>query len=318
MKTRIDYIDLIKGITIFGVVWVHTACYTWLSPILVNSIFFFLSGIFFRRMCFSEFLKTKVQTMLIPFVFFYILSYPFRLVVHYWDNRTFANFDWGCILDVFDISAQTDYLSVNVPLWFLLCLFIIQVIYYFISYMDKKLIFVVAISCFVFRNFFYSIPAPFMANAAFYYMGFFALGNLFGKSWIEKLSDTCFQHIALLLSVLLFAFVICVNVDSMSEYMQQQVKHVKLFMVFFAFMSIASLFNGNRYLGLLRFFGENSLIILGLHVLPLIIIRRISFKLFGDPTPMMGFVHSIICMVIMYLVILFCNNYIPRLVGRKK
>ena len=318
MKTRVDYIDLIKGLTIFGVVWVHTGHYDWLTPLLVNSIFFFLSGFFFRRKPITEFLRGKVYTMFIPFLFFYLISYPFRMLVHYWDYRTLSTFDWGCIWDVFDISARTDYLFVNVPLWFLICLFVIQVIYYFVSYLDKRLIAVLAVLCLMAKDVFYSVPAPFMINAAFYYMGFFALGNVLGKPWIEKLKDKRFRHISLLLSVVFTAIVIGLNYSFTNDWVMQQVKHVKLFMVFFTLMSVASFFNGNKHLAWLRFLGENSLTILGLHVLPLLIIRRISMKLFGDCTPMIGFVQSLICIVIMYVVILFCNKYIPRLVGKRR
>ena len=318
MKTRVDYIDLIKGLTIFGVIWVHTCHFDWLTSILVNSIFFFLSGFFFRRRPMKEFLQTKVYTMIVPFLFFYLLSYPLRILVHYWDNRTLSTFDWGCIWDIFDISARTDYLFVNVPLWFLICLFVIQVIYYFVSCLDKRLIAVLAIACLMSEGFFYSIPAPFMINAAFYYIGFFALGNLLGRPWIEKLKNPRFRHISLLVSVLFMSIVIGINVDCMGSWARQQMIHIKLFMVFFTLMSVASCFDGKKHLSLIRFFGENSLTIMGLHVLPLIVIKRISMKLFRDCTPMMGFVHSLICIAILYVAILFCNRYIPFLIGKKK
>lgn len=41
MNKRIDYIDVIKGVVIFCVVWVHTSYPKWLTALLVNSIFFF-------------------------------------------------------------------------------------------------------------------------------------------------------------------------------------------------------------------------------------------------------------------------------------
>ena len=317
-KQRVDYIDLIKGITIFGVIWVHTCHFDWLTAILVNSIFFFLSGFFFYRKPIKNFIKTKIKTILIPFLFFYLLSYPFRIIVHYWDYRTLSTFDWRCILDIFDISAQTDYLFVNVPLWFLICIFVIQVIYYFISYLDKRLIAVIAIACLVAKDLFYSIPSPFMINAAFYYLGFFALGNLFGKPLIEKLKNPQFRHISLRISILLMIIVIGVSINSTNNWIELQTTHIKLLMIFFTLMSVASYFNENKHLRLIRFFGENSLIIMGLHVPPLIVIKRISMMLFGECTPMMGFLHSILCIAILYVVIIFCNKYIPFLVGKSK
>lgn len=74
MSKRIDYIDVIKGLTIFGVVWVHTICPQWLTALLVNFIFFFLSGFFFKRKPLKTFFREKVGTLLIPFSFFYLIS----------------------------------------------------------------------------------------------------------------------------------------------------------------------------------------------------------------------------------------------------
>ncbi len=316
MDKRIDYIDVIKGLTIFGVVWVHTVCPQWLIPLLVNSIFFFLSGFFFKRKPFKTFLKEKIQYILVPFVFFYFLSYPFRIVVHYWDYRTLSTFDWGCIFDVFECSAKTDYLFVNVPLWFLLCIFVMQILYYFISYLNKWWIAIVALLCLGMKSFFYSIPAPFMINAACYYLGFFALGNLVGKSWIEKLKDIRFRKVSLGVSLFLFA-ALFIPIDALNGWSHDMTYQVKLFMVFFILMSVASWFNEKRGLSLVRFYGENSLIVLGVHVIPLLIIRRITIAVFGYCTPLMGFVQSIVVMAVMYVVILFCNRYIPFLVGKK-
>ena len=105
MEKRIDYIDTIKGVVIFGVVWVHTAHPNWLTPLLVNTIFFFLSGIFFKRKPIGTFLKEKVQSILIPFSFFYLISYPFRMIVHYWDHRTLSHLS-GYASWMYSVSLQ--------------------------------------------------------------------------------------------------------------------------------------------------------------------------------------------------------------------
>ena len=316
MSKRIDYIDVIKGLTILVVVWFHTSHPEWLTALLVNSIFFFLSGFFFKRKALKTFLREKASSLLIPFSFFYLVSYPFRILLHYWDYRTLGTFDWGCLFDVFECSARSDYLFVNVPLWFLLCIFVIQILYYFISYLNKWWIAIIALLCLGLKSLFYSIPAPFMINAAFYYLGFFALGNLVGKPWIEKLKDVRFRKVSLGVSLLLFA-TLFIPIDALNGWWNDMAYHVKLFMVFFVLMSVASWFNEKRWLSLVRFYGENSLTILGIHVLPLIILIRITNKVFGYCTPLMGFVQSIIVMAVMYVVILFCNKYIPFLVGKK-
>lgn len=127
MTKRVDYIDVIKGIAIFGVVWRHTACPSWLT---LNFIFFILGGFFFKRKPFRTFLYEKVRYILIPFIFFYLVSYPFDIFLSLWRNKTLANYNWDCIWDVFTISVDRGYLSINIPLWFLLCFFTIQILYY--------------------------------------------------------------------------------------------------------------------------------------------------------------------------------------------
>lgn len=313
MNKRVDYIDVIKGIAIWGVIWRHTSHPDWLT---LNFIFFILGGFFFKRKPIKVFLKEKFQYIIIPFLFFYIVSYPFTMIVHYWDYRTLSTFDWGCILDVFNISANINYLQINIPLWFLVCFFVIQILYYFISYLDKRLIFAIAILCLCSKSFLFSIPTPFMINAAFYYMGFFALGNLVGKPWIEKLKDVRFCKVSLAISGLLFAMLF-IPINNLNDWLYDAAYALKLLMAFFIIMSAASWFNEKRYTSLLRFYGENSLTVFGFHIFFVIVLKRITFALLGGTTIFMGFVQSVIVMAIMYVVILFCNKYIPLLVGKK-
>lgn len=313
MTKRVDYIDIIKGGVIFLVVWVHTSHPNWVTPLLVNSIFFFLSGIFFKRMPFKPFFYAKVKGIIIPFLFFYVISYVYRIVEYYWDFRELKSFEWECIFDVLKYVSHLDYLFVNVPLWFLICLFSTQILYYFISYLDRRLIAVVALLCFVLKDFSGSIPSFFMVNGACYYLCFFALGNLVGKPWIEKLKDIRFRKMSLWISILMFA-ILFIPIGGFEEWLYDICYHVKLLMVFFILMSITSWFNGK--LSIIRYFGENSIIILGFHVLPLILLIRITNAIWGYCTPFMGLTQSIIVMAVMYVVILFCNRYIPRLVGK--
>lgn len=313
MNKRVDYIDVIKGVAIFGVVWRHTSCPSWLT---LNFIFFILGGFFFKRKPLKTFLFEKIRYILIPFLFFYTFSYLYDILLFLWRRKSMDNYHWDCIWDVFEISAQTDYLLLNIPLWFLLCFFVIQILYYFISYLDKRLILVIAILCLCFRNFFFSVPSPFMINASFYYMGFFALGNLVGKPWIEKLRETGFRKKSLWISLVFFA-VLFISLEGFDGIALNIAKQIKLLMSFFILMSVASWFNEKHYLSLFRFHGENSLTILGLHALPLLWLRSKIISAFGECSILMGFIQSVIVMAVMYFVILLCNRYIPFLVGKK-
>lgn len=97
MSKRVDYIDVIKGIAIFGVVWRHTACPSWLT---LNFIFFILGGFFFKRKPLKTFLYEKIRYILVPFLFFYLTSYLYDILLFFWRNGSLSNYYWDCILDV--------------------------------------------------------------------------------------------------------------------------------------------------------------------------------------------------------------------------
>lgn len=313
MNKRVDYIDLLKGIAIWGVVWRHTTCPSWLT---LNFIFFILGGFFFKRKPLKIFLYEKVRYILIPFVFFYVFSYLYRIILFVCESGSIVDFHWGCLLDVFKVSARTDYLFVNVPLWFLICFFVIQLLYYFISYLDKWIILIVALFCLGFAGFLWTIPTPFMVNAAIHYLGFFAIGNLVGRSWIEKLRDIRFRKVSLAISAVMF-MCLFISCDCMSGWCDRMFLISKLFMTFFILMSVASWFDGNRHLSLFRFYGENSLIVFGFHILLIATLDNVVERILGRNTIYTGFLLSMVVMAIMYVVILLCNKYIPFFVGKK-
>ena len=129
-QKRIDSIDLFKGIAILGIVWKHTFHPQWCDLIHISALFFILSGIFFKDEPFIPFLKKKIRTILIPFLFFYILSYLARIAFYFRHFRTLHGFAWDSLLEIFSISNTPDYLTVNIPLWFLVCLFVMQIIFW--------------------------------------------------------------------------------------------------------------------------------------------------------------------------------------------
>ena len=132
-KPRYAFVDLAKGLCIMLVVWHHVAS-TWgleTYPLkeTVSSfrmpLYFFLSGLFFKEYAgFFDFCRRKINKLLIPFVFFFItLSCLFPLALWHFDLRP-------------DPGADVWYSFVwkqnfpNVPIWFLLCLFWTNLLFY--------------------------------------------------------------------------------------------------------------------------------------------------------------------------------------------
>lgn len=86
-KKRIEYIDLAKGVCILLVVFAHIhpdlTRYSW--GVFFDSfrmpLYFFLSGIFFKRYSgIQEFAIKKVNNLIIPLLFFYAFAYLYDAV----------------------------------------------------------------------------------------------------------------------------------------------------------------------------------------------------------------------------------------------
>ena len=135
MKKRISYIDLAKGISISIVMLFHIRgiCDIEIpfSPVLFSACmlppFFLLSGMFFKEeVSFGVFLRKKVDRLFLPFVFFYLVTaVVLPNVLHYFFDMKFETVIGWPSLWAFVWPGEYP----NFPLWFLWCLFIINIIF---------------------------------------------------------------------------------------------------------------------------------------------------------------------------------------------
>lgn len=145
MKQRIEYIDLAKGFCIILVVLFHVLQHLrvqseyvyWISTFRMP-LYFFLSGLFFKEYeGFLGFLIRKINKLLIPFCFFYIITsflYPnILLSFGITDPHTESLGIQG--LWAFIIEGR----FTNGPLWFLWCLFIVNILFYLCVTIVKKI-----------------------------------------------------------------------------------------------------------------------------------------------------------------------------------
>lgn len=141
-KKRIEYIDLAKGVCILLVVFAHIhpdlTRYSW--GVFFDSfrmpLYFFLSGIFFKRYSgIQEFAIKKVNNLIIPLLFFYAFAYLYDAVS--WgiyllsesDTSTYERYSWWPFWEIIR-SGMTYH---NQPLWFLTALFEVNILYYFLQ-----------------------------------------------------------------------------------------------------------------------------------------------------------------------------------------
>lgn len=316
--SRIDYIDLVKGFAILWIVWWHAGVPAFAQPYYHVPVFFFLSGLFFNKKdSFVVSTQKTIQRIGIPFLFFYSISYLYRMIVYIWDHRTLSGFRWNCILDLFKIEWRADYLYVNVPLWFLVCLFVLQISYFFINKLPQWSIWIIAIGgavCFVFTQF---IPTPLMINDAMHYITYFAIGSLVGKNLLDYIKTNKNRIIVILVSITVYLTAkLFISLHVTNTYTNNILIHVQTFSFIFFIISVFSFFNNNKLLSFLRFYGNNSIIVLGLHVPVLIIFQRIGHKIWGDFGLWGSFTCTICTIMALFPIILLLKRYVPFLIGK--
>lgn len=312
-KTRVDYVDLLKGITILWIIWIHTDAPDFGN--FRNPIFFYASGIFFKLTDAKSFFSKRMLMIIIPFIFFYIASIPFRIIIDLWDFRTIQAFDWSRIIDLFKVIDRSDYLSLNVPLWFLLTLFMIQTFSFIIFRLPNFIIFICATASLIFFKELSQIPTPFMINNASAWFGFFAFGYLTGKPLIKFMDSITRKTCVFLGSSLILTSCILIEHYEISDW-HGLVEKTKLMAFILSFMTFFSFFDGSKKLEILRFFGKNSLIVLGAHLWILVPIERIMYRLTRLHDPAIGLGMAIATAIILIPIIRWMNQYIPFLVGK--
>ena len=318
--SRVEWVDLLKGVSILWLILYHLYVYEWLnSPV---PIFFFLSGMFYSDSTnFKHFIRKKTMSLLIPFIFFYILGISVQLF-----NGIFGgnSYNWADLLLFFSLipadSTIKNPLGVG-AIWFLLCLYEIFVIYYLLRLISTKTRFLVltAFLCLIISSVLrhrYTMGSVFYLINALHFIIYFVLGNLTSKwvlngkwkLWMLVLAIIAYMTRFIDLSYLHYMFV---------DFRDKLATFGLIFFLCFSFRWLASSLNG-KAVSLIRQFllyeGKNSLTILGVHLLILRAFTLFANRFNLDIHYALLFIFvCITCNVFIWLL----NKYVPFLVGKK-
>ena len=140
-KKRIQWIDLAKGFCILLVVLQHASELTHVDyPLSVQAfgfrmpLYFILSGLFFKQYeGIVGFLKRKTNKLLIPFLFFFFTTsaIPYWILL-YPDELQHIPY-------AFKYVYRFERVMFNGPIWFLFCLFEVNLLFYFVQWLSAKL-----------------------------------------------------------------------------------------------------------------------------------------------------------------------------------
>lgn len=339
-KKRINWIDYAKAISIFCVVLIHANIpypTRGFIRIFLIPLFFFLSGIFAntqRYISFRDFFINKGLHILIPYLFFNILTYLFWVFV----GRNFG-YDadssiewWRPLLGI--IYGEYSHLTHYIPLWFLACLFSVECLYYIIFRNIKTTLIywltVVSLGIVGGINYaFNPIALPWGLSIAFPMMVFYAVGAFFSPRIIAN--DYRILHIKntgiwMIVSFVSMLLVYHFNTGEVCVFKNEYGNYILFYIGAFSgilFMHIICrwLEYLEKYLSWLSYIGKNTLIILCLHLLIFSFIKGITFWLFDLPLDIYSNTwviigSSILNIALLVPIIALINRYCPFLIGK--
>jgi acyltransferase len=350
---RIVWIDTLRGIGITLVVQGHYSSNSFATAYIYSfhvPLFFFVSGYLFRNGRYSgylDILKNKVQTRIVPYVFFFLVSYVLQLL----RLSSSAGMNPLSLMAVDDFrpmffqqmalllrSNGESLKNINVALWFIPCLLVTELMFYSLHRLTssdiKKISAVLVLfalggyaeSIYVHQN------LPWAIDTALTALVFYGLGYVYRNSQLPRgIADRGNKRMALFLFVI--STIVCILFAKLNVRVDMNARYYGNFFYFylgalsgiFSYLVIVPLIPGQR---LLSFLGKNTLTILGTHldVYPIAITGLNRFvRLFVPENETLVLQYDLYVFIITLLGLALIapiaygiNRFFPFVVGKKR
>ncbi len=205
MKDRVDYIDISKGLGMLAIIWGHIINSGW-SYALVYSfhipLFFFLSGLVYNNKKHTDiivFIKNRAKRLLLPYVIYSIVTWLFWVCFVLATHRNVENGIFYPLLQTFIAQGSGGFLIHNVALWFIPCLFCVEVLFFYIGKLNKTWAFTICcllaglgMLCEKLWGDAYLQTLPWNLDSALMALPFYCVGNIIGinKALFERVQKS--------------------------------------------------------------------------------------------------------------------------------
>lgn len=282
---RVSWIDICRGIGIIAVLYGHALSgdsIRYLIYAFHMPLFFFISGMVFRykeNQSFFFFFKKAVKDILYPYFLFAFLTFLVSLI-----NQNLSPFPFDKVFrdiyGTFYASGNDGHLAYNVVLWFLPCLFVTKILFYFITRFLKKKYFIVlsllffSIVGYLFSLFLPQVKLPFGIETALNSVVFYGMGFM-SNSYIPQFGLLSSKKIKLFLIFIAFSLisivVASVNYNIYGRQIDLRLNFLSNYYFFYiaAFSGIFSIVILSIIIKknfLLEYIGKNSLILFVWHL----------------------------------------------------
>lgn len=332
IKDRDFYVDVAKGIGIFFVVWGHIILHGPVYNFIYSfhmPLFFLLSGLLFnisKYKTLKEFCVHRCKTLIIPYLIFSFITYIYWAIIEnpITDNEEILN----PFLQIFISQGSGGYMLHNIPMWFVLCLFAIEIIYFILKKkLNNKLLFIACcllgiIGCamtlpntfFDFKKLVWSIDVALIA------IPFYMIGNLinekFGRTKVKQLILNK-KVISIIIMIILFVL-LCIlsNINSPISMGTEELGnwflfYLNAFIGIVMILIISVIMEKNK---ILQFLGRNSFFIMAMHFptrKPIVLIISKIFSVSMDyvyNSPLYSFIVAILTMIVNIIMIIILEK----------
>lgn len=320
---RIVWIDLAKGICILLVVLSHVAEWVRVEIAFSNQLssfrmplYFVLSGLFFKQYeGFWGFVKRKVNKLLIPFVFFLLTTSVVPYAVVNQENSLYLFF------------TKQNGPVYNFAIWFLLCLFEINVLFYAIQVLSHKFVSNYRLACVILISILFGAIGlvlgvkecrlPLYIGTTFTAIPFFAFGW-----WLRNYTGFLPSPVSTIRDVtivILCALIVVFAADRViysSNFIPPGNGFAFVHLCGIAgTMMVLVLAKMLKSLPLISFWGRYSIIILCTHQIAIMAVDYLLSNTFsGSLLLLMVFLLTIL---ICHVLILFMRRYMPHVTAQK-
>lgn len=315
---RIGYMDTFRGLCVCWIIWIHTSHPAFLDYPLHLPALFLISGCFFRPYPWPVFWRKKINQLVIPFCFFYLLYYVFLIGLNLLKYHTVSPEILTSLWDVFRPYSFNDGYLVNYPLWFIVALLFLQFLTFGLVHLIKNrwlLLFLATAFSITGSIYLRRIPLYFMIGRALSYFVYFMFGALFGKDLMRWFEHNGKSGISIAAALCVGAFLILRFVSS--ESLRLLFRYVEFLSAAGILTMICFLMHHLRITHVLDFVGRNALVVFGLHDMYLTICRSLTQTFVGEMNNLLGILNLLLVLMLMWPSVLLLNKYLPRMVGRQ-
>ena len=341
MKERINWIDWAKALAVCSVVFCHLPqsqewfYYRYLQA-LTMVIFFFISGYLKKdRGSDKENWKKYLHGLLIPYILYNIIVYPYWILKYYLSNGSLPDFFHAMkpLLGALLFEHENSFCEpLNGPLWYLPAILIMHIIIDLCRKTKHQHVIMISLCVISFvlyaaNKYWYFAPnltpMGLMRNLPYYYIGYL-LGQYHLFRNCRWRHDLICSILCLSTSILLFAW----HLEAF--FSDQHMLHIILFYpanigFLFGILYGCKVLNGLKH-SIVTNISIGTLVIVGLHIVAVTVVNYAlsHFPLFiSHISPQYGYqwyealTVTIIIIVLLYPIIFIGKNYFPILLGRK-